>query len=204
MKVWGITEEEARQCASKVGIAIFNDWRGSGIDTVGRALQFRLGLGDDKMLYRRLSAMRWNDRPPRKVNAVCWHGHRDFMREVFKINPDARIKSAVADYRGSDDFERTFPGTGHRNIDSQMYPTEMQDACVCEEDDCTSDSFQPTSSSGGITVYEMSQTMIRGCDHFIFSPEHYRSDGSCRCDDVGDPNMAEWGYAWDTDTGRWI
>jgi hypothetical protein len=135
MKVWGITEEEARDCASRVGVAIFDDWHRSGITKVGRALQFRLGLGDDKMLYRRLSAGYPSDIRPRKVNAVCWHGHRDFMREVFRINPDARIKSAVADYRGSDDFERTFPGTGHYNIGSSYYPTEMQDACVCQEDE---------------------------------------------------------------------
>ncbi len=44
---------------------------------------------------------------------------------------------------------------------------------------------------------------IRKCPHCILMPSHYRSDGSCRCDDPNDPHMAEWEYTWNDDTKRW-
>lgn len=48
----------------------------------------------------------------RKVGAnVCWHGHRDFMREVFKHEPNARIKTSLAHYRSREDFEARYRGT---------------------------------------------------------------------------------------------
>lgn len=198
MKVWGVTESEVRECARSVGVAIHSDWNGNGITQVGRAQQFRLALGDDKQLYRRLSASPLHRE--RKVNAVCWHGHRDFMRAIFRVNPEARIKSAFADYRGSEDFEQSFPETGYRNIGSVMYPCEAQDACVCEN--------EPRGirerHGDGFTTYSLNP---RQCPHYIMAPEHYRPDGTCKCDDPDDPHMAEWGYTWQYATsptiGQW-
>jgi len=46
------------------------------------------------------------------------------------------------------------------------------------------------------------QSSIRACPHFIMVPEHYREDGTCRCDDVLHHEMDEWGYAWRD--GRWV
>lgn len=37
----------------------------------------------------------------------------------------------------------------------------------------------------------------RKCPHLILALEHYRTDGSCRCDDVEHKVMVEWGYLWD-------
>lgn len=75
-------------------------------------------------------------RPVRRIASACWHAHRDFMREVFAINPDARIRTALADYRGEDNFELKFPSTaygggmaGAANIES------IGDACNCDEGD---------------------------------------------------------------------
>jgi hypothetical protein len=42
----------------------------------------------------------------------------------------------------------------------------------------------------------LSHDTIGACPHVIFAQEHYREDGSCKCNDVNDPNMAEWGYVW--------
>jgi hypothetical protein len=36
----------------------------------------------------------------------------------------------------------------------------------------------------------------RVCPHRIFAGEHYRDDGSCKCDDPNETVMAEWGYTW--------
>lgn len=39
------------------------------------------------------------------------------------------------------------------------------------------------------------------CPHFIFAGEHYREDGSCKCDDPNETIMAAWGYVWRK--GQW-
>lgn len=47
------------------------------------------------------------------------------------------------------------------------------------------------------------QSSMLACPHFIISPEHYRKDESCRCDDRTHTEMAEWGYTWSEQEGRW-
>jgi hypothetical protein len=42
----------------------------------------------------------------------------------------------------------------------------------------------------------LKQSDIGKCPHCIFAPEHYREDGSCKCDDHSEVVMAEWGYHW--------
>lgn len=37
---------------------------------------------------------------------------------------------------------------------------------------------------------------IFACPHFIMVPEHYREDGTCRCDDPDHHEMQGWGYVW--------
>lgn len=46
------------------------------------------------------------------------------------------------------------------------------------------------------------QSDIAKCPHFIMVPEHYREDGTCRCNDSTHTEMAEWGYVWKN--GRWV
>lgn len=50
-------------------------------------------------------------------------------------------------------------------------------------------------------VREISSTDIRRCPHLIFHVDHYREDGSCRCNDESATVMAEWGYVWRD--GQW-
>jgi len=52
-------------------------------------------------------------------------------------------------------------------------------------------------------VRTLSQAAMRACPHRIMAPEHYREDESCRCDDESHAEMAEWGYSWDAEAGRW-
>ena len=46
-------------------------------------------------------------------------------------------------------------------------------------------------------VRTIQQSSVRKCPHFVLTPEHYREDESCRCDDPNHTDMAEWGYVWD-------
>lgn len=47
----------------------------------------------------------------RRVNAVCWHGHRDFFRALFTIDDDTKIVSCLATWNGSAHFEATYRNT---------------------------------------------------------------------------------------------
>ena len=53
-------------------------------------------------------------------------------------------------------------------------------------------------------VREIQQSDIGKCPHVIFSPEHYRDDGTCKCNDPDEKIMAEWEYKWDAKLGRWL
>lgn len=87
--------------------------------------------------YRRLSQHvdRKKDGTPyqRTVpGAVCWHGHRDFFRALYKLAPEAIIKTALATYRNSRHFEEAFPGTRQVATDSPRMNTVPYDqACTC-------------------------------------------------------------------------
>lgn len=39
------------------------------------------------------------------------------------------------------------------------------------------------------------------CPHTIFASEHYRFDGTCKCNDENEIVMREWGYEWKE--GQW-
>lgn len=68
----------------------------------------------------------------RKVAAACWHAHRAFMEQIFLINPSARIQTALADYKGLEDFLASFEHTGMENIGSIAMPLQMRHACNCK------------------------------------------------------------------------
>lgn len=82
--------------------------------------------GDRK--YQRESAM-----SGRRVFAVCWHGFRDFFREVYKHAPEARFYTAFDKWLGSEDFEERYRASGHRNIGSAFAPVCAAEACRCPE-----------------------------------------------------------------------
>lgn len=203
MKVWTTLQpDDLREIAAEVGVKIHSDYAGTGIRKDGRAWNFRLALDssvpkrDAGYKYQRTSTSGFN--PDRRVAAVCWHGHRDFMRAIFAKDANARIKSSFADYKGAENFERDFPGTAYRNVGSMMYPMFMKDACTCAWGDWDVDS-----SIGGTIAVTMQQGMIRSCPHYILVPDHYNADGSCKCNDPHDANMSEWGYEWNEREKVW-
>ena len=99
--------------------------------------RFTLALAESKQ-YQRLSPS------GRKVGAVCWHGHREFFRALFRIcqTSDAcRDKTAVSsNWSGgkvsytAENFERTYPATGYQNIGSSFQRMAYREACVCEDE----------------------------------------------------------------------
>lgn len=57
--------------------------------------------------------------------------------------------------------------------------------------------FGTLNPDGTLTnVRKMNQSVFANCPFFIMSPEHYREDGTCKCNDPEHRKMMmkEWGY----------
>lgn len=124
MKVWGITEEQARQAAQETNVVLHE------LRKDGRALRFML---------RPDSSNRWRRRGNRDnlIFAVCFHGHYAFMETLLKMAPEARIKTGVVgavDYRGLQDFYWNAEAVGDTNIGSLFNPLTLREACDCYGD----------------------------------------------------------------------
>jgi len=189
MKVWGVNDTQLRICADEVGVKL------QDVRKDGRALRFQIRPTGERIdgdyKYQRTSASGFN--PERRVFAVCWHGHRDFMRAILAREPDARIKTMWADYRGSEDFERNFEVTGLRNVGSMMYPVTAQGVCNCGRNGWLVD----LSNSPSVQQYSVKQSTIAACPHVILDITHYRANGTCKCDDPDEQArmIREWGYS---------
>lgn len=69
----------------------------------------------------------------RRGKWACWHVYRDVMAEAFEINPNARVKASLANYKGQRDFEQSYPATAYKNIGSMVSPAYMPELCDCDE-----------------------------------------------------------------------
>jgi hypothetical protein len=129
MKVWNVPAEELTRIVTTVSAERFdgNIRFKRTPDPVGRAVAFTLTVANSRGKGSRVG------RGGRRICACCWHGHRDIMSAIFAEYPDARLQSAVADYRGRQDFEDSFEATGYANIGSQFEPLCHADACDCDE-----------------------------------------------------------------------
>jgi len=134
----------------------------------------------------------------RRVHAVCWHGFRDFFRAAFTFQPEAVFRTAVATWKGSADFEARFADTASKNIGPPIAPVAMASACKCGHE-IQFGKLLPDGQLVGVRMIR--QADIQRCPHLIMAPEHYRENGTCRCDDRWHSEMREWGYRWRK--GRW-
>jgi len=102
---------------------------------VGRGWRFRLKTDGPKPRFGRVSAnqVRRNGERRRIPGAVCWHGHREFMRALFERAPGATLETGLITYRGREDFERRHASTGLRNVGSQVWPVFYGNCCDCDD-----------------------------------------------------------------------
>lgn len=68
----------------------------------------------------------------RRTPAACWHVHRDLYKLIFERDAGTRIQTALADYRGVEDFEQKFPDTYYSNCGSMAAPCWFGTCCECE------------------------------------------------------------------------
>jgi hypothetical protein len=52
-----------------------------------------------------------------------------------------------------------------------------------------------------VPIRSIKQSDIQACPHHVYDADHYRDDGTCKCNDPSDLTMAEWGYTWRD--GQW-
>ena len=95
----------------------------------GCGTRYRGEAGDAP--YQRISKSYYMNE--RRTHAVCWHGFRDFFRACFALAPNAKFRTAIATWNGSDDFENRFRNTGFANVGSIMCPVRAIDVCRCPE-----------------------------------------------------------------------
>jgi len=67
-----------------------------------------------------------------RIPSACWHAYRDVLAALFDQRPAARVRTALAVYRGREGFERDYPATAYRNVGSAMQPAYMPELCDCD------------------------------------------------------------------------
>lgn len=75
---------------------------------------------------------RFSERSGRTIpGRVCWHGHGAFFREVYSINENVVIETALGRYTSKENFETTFMWT-LASGSSRIQPAR-DSRCVCSD-----------------------------------------------------------------------
>lgn len=120
----------------------------------GNAFKVKVGVESSRRPGSRVSPERYfygtDVNKPRRIASPCWHANRDFMRALFALAPDARIRTALTNsdefataseyfgygrkrqYTGSEHFEDLYRETDN-NVGNQVSYTPHSDACNCDE-----------------------------------------------------------------------
>ena len=99
----------------------------------GNCYRVKLIKKKENKNYQRKGFYNNKNGTPRKVNAICWHGFRDFLTELYKIYSDLRVFTAQITYNNKEDFELNYPNTANINIGSMVQPLKYKDACFCNK-----------------------------------------------------------------------
>ena len=130
MKIYNIKNSKLKK---EDFIKIANSY-GIGIDienTSSNCFKVKLNrLDNDK--YQKLGNM-YSEKLGRynKVNAICWHGFKDFLQGIYKEDSNLRVVTAIIEYKNKDDFELKYNDTGFKNIGSMIAPRYFNDSCMC-------------------------------------------------------------------------
>lgn len=168
-----------------------------------------LAIADDKPIGKSAYRARLVARKSREYGArtsasgrhgpfASWEAHRDFLRALFVVNPRAVVITSMARYT-AENFETVFPPTGEKNIGSHFHPVTMPQCSVA----MPANSLGRGQDLNAAKIYTMRQADIARCPHCIMVPDHYRADGSCKCNDPRETVMQEWGYRWNNQQGVW-
>ena len=124
------TEEDLRVIADSMGIELyqFDTEPTTSRGKYANRNRYRFLLRPLTDQYRLVREDAYTKSGYRRVWAVSWRGHRDFMRAVFALDPNATFRTAIDTWRDSEDFENRHENSGERNIGSMMAPQAYRDA----------------------------------------------------------------------------
>lgn len=71
----------------------------------------------------------------RRTVAACWHVHRDVFGIIFGRLPQARITTAMADYKGAQGFRDGFLPTFDANVGNAFQHVRFGALCECNGND---------------------------------------------------------------------
>lgn len=94
----GVSLADLEKIAAQVGVKLSN----AAEKVTKRGVSCRFVLRPIGESLRRVSSL-YHD-TPRKVNAVCYHGHCQFFDLLFDRFPSAVVVSSVARYDGAGDY----------------------------------------------------------------------------------------------------
>ena len=216
-----LTRDDLERVANAMPVVLFDtdhDFTGE------RRRRIKLNIrptakGTEGDIWRKVKVDQFSGRE-RRAWAVSWHGFYVFMAAILELDPEAEFKTALAHWKGRDDFHDRAPmtaGTNWGSLYMPQYAGEMADytptvgemrSLACEiagtepgEHTIRFSTLHPDGTETNVRT--LPQSKIAACPHFIFAIEHYRADGSCKCDDPAENVMAEWGYTWSPALGRW-
>lgn len=161
MLILGATPDEIREAAKVAGVRLRgqSSWRSGGSGDVrpsGRGYRVQLATVGARPKFRRLSRFCYGngnrDNGQRRTipGAVCWHGHRDFMRALYVLAPAAEIRTAFATYKGAAHFEESFRGTrGAMADDCECFANELAVRVGATPEDIERHSADLGSGNGG-------------------------------------------------------
>ena len=124
-------ENSINQISNRLGMAI--DYNSIS----GNCYRVKLVKKKENKNYQRKGFYNNKNGTPRKVNAICWHGYRDFLTALYKIYSDLRVFTSMSTtqitYNNKQDFELKYPDTANINIGSMVQPLSYKDACFCNK-----------------------------------------------------------------------
>jgi hypothetical protein len=144
VKIFDVPMQDLETIAREVGVTFegSDESNSAGYRVRGRLIPDRTKPIGARPFQRVSASIAFNE--GRRVFAVCWHGHRDFMAKLFASFPNARIQTAIADYRGIADFDAKYIDTAHKNVGSMMFPVSAWTVCEC----CENYSYGPALEIG--------------------------------------------------------
>jgi hypothetical protein len=132
MQVKNASKRQLEQAANSIGARLY------GLRALNRKeTRWRFVLrpnGSEQ--YRMIRFSSFYKSGQRKVNAICWHGHREFFRALFRLAPSAESRSMCGHWT-AENFESDHVASGRQNVGSRFEPLAREDACDCNLADST-------------------------------------------------------------------
>jgi len=125
MVAYGVPVADLHKLAESIGARL------EGVGERGKGTKFVLRPDGSTETYRKVNPV-----SGRRVAAICWHGHFEFFRELFRAYPSAKVKSSVLTYNGAEEFNEKASETGEARASSVPLchgDFTERDCCQCEK-----------------------------------------------------------------------